>query len=172
MSTDKTSIEPISPTFSSMVFYAIYGFFFFLFSYYTLFSLSSKITLPFLPTLLGSLLIGGFLGFAFGEILVKPQPWWRLFLWACLMIIAAFLLLSFGVMIYGFIFDPYYVNHFQRWQDYFIIFGLINLTIIFIMGPWLLILTSLATVYFNKHFYPGLAAVDKQRQISQSSSKQ
>jgi hypothetical protein len=149
--------------FAATIFFAIYALLFLLFTKYTLLSLQNSLQLSLFPSLLVILLTGAFLGRLFADKLAKKSHWLRLFLLGCLMAIITILLVSFLVLVYSYFYDASFLNHLPRWQDYFIVYGLVVLSVTLIVGVWLIPLTGLVAIYFNKHFLPGLLAVDKKQ---------
>ena len=106
------------------------------------------------------LLASALLGREFGKILSKPSHWIRLFGTGIAMAILAILLVSIGAMVHAALYDASVFAKLHSWKDYFIIYGLLVATITLIIGVWLLPLTGIAAIYFNRRFFPRLKAID------------
>ncbi|KTD16596.1 hypothetical protein [Legionella jordanis] len=164
MTAETQKQRPISPRTVSAVFFAMFALLFLLFTKYTLLSLKDAALIPLLSSLLFSLILGLVLGALFGKALSKKGSWLRFFSWGLLMACLALIILS-CVVFANFLLTPSSQQfHFQHWQDYLIFWGAILVTLALTIGTWLLPLTGLAALYFNKHFWPGLIAVEEQNQ--------
>jgi hypothetical protein len=154
---------PITPEFAASIFFSIFALLFFLFSKYTLLSLKTSMVIPIFPYLIITLFTGTFIGKVFGTTLAKPRHWFLVFLIGVFLAFVGILLASLSLLIYSYMFDATLMQRIYHWQDYFIVYGLIALSMMLLIGVWLLPLMGLASVYFNKHFFPGLLAVDALR---------
>lgn len=98
-----------------------------------------------------------------GGILAKKGNWARPFGIGILVACLSLILTSLGLLAYYYLTDATFLKHLQHWQDYFVIYGVILLSLALTIGLWLIPLTGLVAVYFNKRFWPGLVAIDKKR---------
>lgn len=154
---------PISPKFAGAFFFAIYAFFFMLFAKYTLFSLQDRALLPLFSTIIISFFTGAFSGAILGNALVKKSRWTRPFFIGIALALLALFLGSLGILVHYYFHDPVFLQRFVHWRDYFVMYGVILLSLILTIGIWLIPITGLVAIYFNKHFYPGLLIADKNR---------
>lgn len=155
--------EPISPRFAGAVFFAIYALLFMLFTKYTLLSLRDSALLPLIPSILTSIITGIFVGGIFGSALTKTNGWLRPLFIGILLACLSLILCSLGIITHYYLKDPQFLSYFHHWQDYFVFYGAVLLSLFLTIGLWLIPLTSLVAIYFNKQFYPGLIAADQQR---------
>ncbi|MDP1602565.1 MAG: hypothetical protein Q8M03_04805 [Legionella sp.] len=153
----------LTARFAATLFFAIYALLFLLFTKYTLLSFQNSLRLPLFPSFLIALLAGAILGRLFVKKLAQKSHWFRVFLWGCLVALIAILFISLFVLVYSYFYDASFLNHLPKWQDYFIIYGLVVLSVTLVVGVWLIPLTGFAAIYFNKHFLPGLLAVNNTR---------
>ncbi|KTC71692.1 hypothetical protein Lbir_1547 [Legionella birminghamensis] len=153
--------KPISPRFAASIFFGIFALLFLIFTRYTLLPLKVNQGFSLGYALIIVPLFGMILGALFGNQLVKPSRWWRPFLLGLLLAIVYLLLISLAVLINSYWNDPNFSK--LSFRDYWVVYGAIFLSVTFIIGPWLMPVTALIAVYFNKHFFPGLRDVDKLR---------
>lgn len=158
------SSPPVSPRITGAVFFAIYALLFLFFAKYTLLSLQNASTLPFFPSMLVALLLGAFAGSISSKWLAKSGASLRTLLIGIIIAVLALLILSLGAFIHSCLNDPVFFNRLHHWQDYFLVYGAIFLSLLLIIGVWLVPLTALAAVYFNKRFLPGILALEQLRQ--------
>ncbi|STX29429.1 Uncharacterised protein [Legionella beliardensis] len=161
MDNNKNNNKPLSPQWTAAIFFAVFGFFFLLLTKYMLLSLQQSAALPFFPASLVALITGGFLGYLFGQQLIKERAWGYVFLLGLVIGVVAIILISIAVFIHAYFYDPTIINHLQHWRDYFIIYGIIFLSLLLTVGLWLILFMGLAAVYFNKRFWPTLVAIEK-----------
>jgi hypothetical protein len=154
--------QPLSPRFAGAVFFAIYALLFMLFTKYSLLSLKTSALLPLLPSIFISLIIGAFAGGIFGKILAKESHWLKPFLIGVLLACLVLILASLGVFLYSYVKDVT-LSNIHHWQDYWVIYGTILLSLALTIGLWLIPVTGLIAIYFNKHFFPSLIAIDQKR---------
>lgn len=152
----------ISPTFAAVVFFALYAFFFFLFTKFTISSLAISGVIPLFTGIIGSMITGRFIGYLFGNLLVKEISWQKLLFIGGLIGVIAILLISINILLYLVIFNPQFFKPLHYWQDFFVVYGMMTLSTFLILAPWLLPITAAATVYFNKSFYPRLLLAESQ----------
>ncbi|MDI9818107.1 MULTISPECIES: hypothetical protein [unclassified Legionella] len=151
----------VSPRFAGAIFFAAFSLLFLLFTKYTLLSLRDSALIPLFPSLLATLAIGALAGGLFGKMLAKKNGWlWPFFL-GILIACLALILLSLIIYIHYYFTDPSLFSRFQHWQDYLIFYGVILASLFLTIGLWLLPLTGLVAIYFNKKFWPGLMAIVK-----------
>jgi hypothetical protein len=67
------------------------------------------------------------------------------------------------MLIRAYFYDGLVFQHLQGWRDYLVLYGTLLLSMLLIVGVWLIPLTGLVSIYFSKHFLPGLLAVDRLR---------
>lgn len=163
--------NPLSPKFAGAIFFAIFAVLFMLFTKYTLLSLKDSLSLPLLPSLLIAAITGAFAGGIFGEVLAKKCHWLRPFFIGILLACLSLILGSLGVLTHSYLSNPSFFARFHHWQDYFVVYGVVLLSLTLTIGLWLIPLTGLVAIYFNKHFFPGLLAVDEKRQLENKQSK-
>lgn len=163
--------NPLSPRFAGAIFFAIFAVLFMLFTKYTLLSLKDSLLLPLLPALLIAAITGAFAGSIFGEFLAKKGTWVRPFLIGILLACLSLILGSLGVLTHYYLTNPDFFARLHQWQDYFVVYGVVLLSLTLTIGLWLIPLTGLIAIYFNKHFLPGLIAVDEKRQLENKQSK-
>lgn len=163
--------NPLSPRFAGAIFFAIFAVLFTLFTKYTLLSLKDSLLLPLLPSLLIAAITGVFAGSIFGEVLAKKGHWLRPFFIGILLACLSLILGSLGVLTHYHLSNPNFFARLHQWQDYFVVYGVVLLSLTLTIGLWLIPLTGLVAIYFNKHFFPGLLAVDKKRQLENKQSK-
>lgn len=156
-----TNHKPLSAGTTAAFFFAGYAVLFMLFTKYTLLSLKNNSALPLIPSIIIALIVGALTGRLFGNSLVKIRLWFYPFLIGVLLACLSLILSGIGVLIY------YYYNHVpffnspHHWQDYFILYGIVLLSLTLTIGLWLIPLTAVVAVYFNKRFWPGLLALDQ-----------
>ncbi|KTD31306.1 MULTISPECIES: hypothetical protein [Legionella] len=163
--------DSFSPRFAGAIFFAIYALLFTLFTKYTLLSLRDKALLPLLPSIFIALIIGALIGALLGKALAKNGHWFRPFLIGILLACLALIFGSLFVLMYYYSTDPLFSNHLQHWNDYFVVYGAILVSLILTIGTWFIPLTGFIAIYFNKHFLPGLIAADKQRMQTEEQTK-
>lgn len=163
MNQDSEHYTPLSPKLAGAVFFAIYALLFMLFTRYTLVSISYAALMPLLQSILISLLIGGLTGICLGKTLAKKSRWYRPFLLGIVLALLYIILGSLVVLLHSYFNDASFLSRVQSWKDYFVLYGAILLSLSLTIGLWLIPITGLMAVYFNKHFFPGLIAADKQR---------
>ncbi|CDZ77006.1 hypothetical protein BN59_01285 [Legionella massiliensis] len=163
MNQDSKHYSPLSPRLAGAVFFAIYAMLFMLFTKYTLISIKDTAVLPLLPSILISLLIGALAGSCLGKTLAKEGRWLRSFLIGIVLALLCLILGSLAILLHSYFKDASFLSHVQSWKDYFVLFGAILLSLTVTIGLWLIPLTGFIAIYFNKHFFPGLMAADKQR---------
>lgn len=171
MNPDSERYTPLSPRLAGAVFFAIYALLFMLFTKYTLISIQDTAVLPLLPTILLSLLIGALAGSCLGMRLAKKSRWYRSFLIGIFLALLCLILSSLAILLHSYFKDATFLSRIQSWKDYFVLFGAILLSLTVTIGLWLIPLTGFIAIYFNKHFFPGLIAVDKQRMQEERSTK-
>lgn len=163
MHLDNQHHTSINPRMIAAIFFVVFALLFLFFAKYTLLSLKNNQTFPLLPSLGFSLICGTIAGVIAGNWLSKTRNWLKCFLMGILLGLGTLIILSICLFINAYSSDAFFFNQIHRWQDYFVIFGVIFLSMLFIIGLWLIPLTGLAAVYFNKRFFPGLVAVEKLR---------
>lgn len=171
MKNESVQRAPLSPQFAGAVFFAIFSLLFVLFTKYMLLSLKDSLRLPLLLTLFSVIGISACIGALLGNVLAKPRHWFRLLLIGFSLAILAIVLASLGILLHACYYQAPLIHSLHHWQDYVIIYGVIVVSVTLIVGVWLIPATGLATIYFNKHFLPGLIAVDKQRMQSREATK-
>lgn len=160
----------INPEFAATIFFVIYAVLFLLFTKYSLIPLEMSADIPIVSSLIVALFIAAFLGRLFAKSLAGQHHWIRIFLTGVCMAILAILIASVIFFIRAWFYDASLFKLVHHWQDYFIIFGLRVLMTASIIGLWLGLLTGIAAIYFNKRFYPGLKAFDKQQTSEKDTS--
>ena len=153
----------MSTQFAGAIYFALFALLYFLFTKYTLLSLKDDMQLPFFPSGIFVFLIGGLIGRQFASLLAKKSHWLRSMMIGFIIAIVAILIAGVCVLIHSYFYDATFINSLKHWQNYFIVYGVIVLSITFVIGVWLIPLTGLAAIYFNKRFLPGLLAVDNIR---------
>ena len=171
MNPDVKAFHPISPRFAGAVFFAIFALLFMFFTKYTLLSLRDSALLPLLPAIVVSLITGAFVGGIFGPALAKQSYWLRPFVIGIVLACLALILASFGIIAHYYLVDANFFSRFHQWQDYFLVYGLILLSLTITVGVWFIPLTGLVAIYFNKHFLPGLIATDQKRFETEQQAK-
>lgn len=171
MISDSKEYHPISPRFAGAVFFAIFALLFLLFTKYTLLSLRDSALLPLLPSIPISIITGAFAGGLFGPALAKKSRWSRPFIIGVLIACLSLILGSLGVLTHYYLSDATFLNRFHQWQDHIVFYGLILLSLTMTIGIWLIPLSGLVAIYFNKHFLPGLLKTDQQRLKSLNQTK-
>lgn len=172
MNTDPNNkLAQFSPRIAGAIFFAIYAFLFTLFTKYTLLSLRDEGLLPLLPSIFISLIIGALIGALFGKALAKKSHWFRPFLIGILLACVALILGSLFVLIHYYSTDPLFSSRLQHWQDYFVVYGAILVSLLIVIGTWFIPLSGQVSIYFNKHFLPGLITADKQRLNTETHTK-
>jgi|GEM_PF-2224154 len=161
--TPNDKLSPLNPKMASAVFFAIYALMFLLFAKYTLLSLRDGMLLPLFPSLLIAPITGAFAGWWFGSVLAQPGKWFRAMIFGILLAVIALLLASLAVFVHAYFYDNTMASRLTHWQDFFIFYGVILASMTLIIGLWLIPITGLAAVYFNKRFLPGLLAADQLR---------
>lgn len=156
-STDET---PLSPQFAALIFFTLFSLLFFLF---IKFALLSKDNVPFILGISGSGLLGALFGYLNAPLLAKQQSLSRLIITGIAMAIVAILLISLVVLLHGYYKGGALLHSLHSWQDYCIIYGVIVASLGLIIGVWLIPVTVVAVVYFNKRFFPELVQLDKRR---------
>ncbi|KTC99493.1 hypothetical protein [Legionella erythra] len=149
------------------VYFGVFALLFLFFAKYTVLSLYGRQILPAFPALFYAVFIGALTGAVFGETLAKPGRWWRAVLWGLLIAVLVLFAISLGTFIHTYYSDPAFMSRAQHWQDYFVIFGVIFLSMLLVLGIWLIPLLALTALYFNQRFMPGIRAVE-QHQIHAS----
>ncbi|WP_058442166.1 hypothetical protein [Legionella brunensis] len=154
----------MNPQFAGAIFFAIFYLLLLVFTKYTLIPLKDSALIPLLPASLITIIIGGLVGSVFGAMLAKKSTWIRPFLIGLLVACIVLLLLSLIVMAYYYFTNSPLISRLQRWQDYFIFYGVILSTLSLTLGLFLIPFTGLASLYFNKRFWPGLVTAAQKRQ--------
>jgi hypothetical protein len=162
---------PLNLRFAGAVFFSIYSLLLMLFTKYTLLTLRETALLPLLPSIFIALITGAFTGYCFGKMLAKKGKWYRSFFIGLLLACLFLILGSIAVLIHSYFTDSTFLNRSQQWQDYFVIYGAILAMLTVTIGSWLIPLTGLIAVYFNKQFLPGLIAADTERLKTDNSTK-
>lgn len=160
---ETTEIKPFTPGFAGAVFFAIFGLCFLIFAKYTLLSLATNLNLPMFPAVLLVLITGAYLGSYFGEALAKCKTWYHALLIGCFMAVLGILFISLSTMVRAWIFDTGVYDKLHGWRDYVVVYGLLVASITLLAGVWLIPLTGLAAIYFNKHFLPRLLLVSQRQ---------
>ncbi|PJE10908.1 hypothetical protein [Legionella sp.] len=163
MNSKANNYSPLSPRFAGAVFFAVYLLLFSLFTKYTLLSLRDKALLPLLPSVFVALIIGALVGCFLGKALAKKAHWFRPFLIGILLAFLILILGSLAILAHYYFSDPIFVSRLQHVKDYFVVYGAILASLSLTIGLWFIPLSGLVAIYFNKHFLPGLIAVDQQR---------
>lgn len=163
MNQESNEYKPLSPRLAGAVFFAVFALLFMLFTKYTLLSLKDNALLPLLPAILISVITGAFAGGLFGKALAKESRWPRPLLIGILLACLSLILGSLGILTHFYLNDANFLIRFRQWQDYFVVYGVILLSLTMTIGVWLIPLTGFIAIYFNKHFLPGLMAVDQKR---------
>lgn len=158
----------VSPEFASSMFFVIFAILFLLFTKYSLLPLEMSNDIPFVSSFIVALFTAAFLGRVFAKSLTKQYHWLRIFLTGVLMAILAILIASVVFFIRAWFYDAALFRLAHHWQDYFIIFGLRVVMTASVIGLWLGVLTGLAALYFNKHFYPRLKAFENTQATSKN----
>mgnify|MGYP003388106233 CR=1 FL=1 len=167
-----TSESPaISPKFAGAIFFAVYALLFMLFAKYTLLSLRDTALLPFFSSILIAAVTGAFTGALFGGLLAKKSQWTRPFLMGIPLACLSLILGSLGIMIHYALSDPALLNRLGHWHDYLVLYGVILLSLVLTIGVWLVPITGIVSIYFNRHFFPGLRAADQQRLATKKPNK-
>lgn len=158
----------MSPKFAAAIFFAIFNFLLLLFTKYALMSLKDGALVPLLPASIIAIIIGILLGILFGQSLANQLTGFRAFSLGILIACCALVLLSLVILIYSYLTGSPIIQQIQHWQDYFILFGVILSTLFLTLGIWLIPLTAVASFYFNKRFWPGLAATMQKKQVAKN----
>lgn len=162
------SSSDISPRFAAALFFAIYALLFLVFTLYTLLSLKDSAGFPVGISFILIPLLGACLGAIFGQKMGQGRTaWWIIVLWSILMSLMAIAILSSAAFINSLVYDPSFLQRLHSFLDFLVIFALFFTYIFLIIGVWLIPLSAVAAMYFNRRFYPGLVAVDKLRQQKQ-----
>jgi hypothetical protein len=168
MNPNSTAQNSINPRFAGAIFFAVFALLFLLFTKYTLLSFRDSAQIPLLPALFFSLLVGLFFGGIFAPFLVKRSRWLRPFFLGLLMACLALILLSLLILAHYFLTAAVLLERFQHSQDYLVFLGAILATLFLTIGLWLLPITGLVALYFNKRFWPRLLSVDQKRHINKT----
>ena len=163
MNLPEKPLNTFSNKFAAGLFFSIFSLLFFLFTKYTLLSIQSRLSLPLFPLLFLVVFASGYVASKFGNALAKPASWYRVFFIGLLLAIIAILLISLVVLCWTIFQKDPILSELHNWKDYFVFLGLIFVSITLIIGVWLIPLTGLAAIYFNRRFLPGLKAVDETR---------
>lgn len=161
MSSENKSV--ITAEFAGTVFFGSYAVLFLLFTEYTLLPLQGSLHLPLYPSIFIILFAGAIVGRQFAPRLVRETYWLKLLLLGFLLAIVCILIASLSLLVRAILYDPTFFSGIHHWQDYFIAYGLIMLSITLVLGPWLIPLTGLAAIYFSRRFFPKLKAVEQLR---------
>lgn len=160
---DSKKMTPMSPQFAAAMFFAVFALLFLFFTKYTLLAFKDSVMLSLFPSMIIVVLIGGCLGALLGSWLAKKGSWLRPFLVGILLSALAILILSGCLLIHSYLYDVSFSVKIQKWQDYFLLYGVIAASLTFTIGLWLIPITGFVAVYFNKRFLPGLMAADQLR---------
>lgn len=158
-----TTSPPMSPRFAAAVYFALIALVFLIIAKYILLSLAGNLDLPLMGMVFTVMITGAFTGALFGRWLAKPQAWWKVMILGFVLAIVAIFQITCGILIKAYVYEIQWMAQLTNWQDYWVVFGMIFLSVTLIAGVWMIPLTGLAAIYFNKHFLPGLLAVDAQR---------
>lgn len=154
----------LNPRIPAVLFFAIFSLLFMLVIKYALLPLEGTGILPLFSSSLVAIGIGISLGMLFGSPLIKSRSWFGAFALGLLMGNIALVIMSIRLFIYAYTINPSFFVQFQHWQDYLIFYMAILVSLYVTLGIWLLPATGIAALYYNKRFYPGFLALDKQRQ--------
>lgn len=163
MQIKKTALHP---RMLSSLFFIVYALLFSLFIRFTIYPLLNKIFYPLIPRLTTVLLTAALLGFLFSPLLQKKGHWFRFFCIGVLMAICAILLTSLVVYFYAWHNGAHIFQVNRPMTDYFVIYGSIVAILTSAVGIWLLPLTGLVVIYFNKRFLPSLLHIEQKTQKS------
>lgn len=162
--------DSMSPRLAAALFFAVYALLVLILAKYILLSLNDKLQMSILPVALMVMMTGFFAGALFGNFLARPTAMWRILFWGALLALVALLQISLGIFIHAFATETLFFKKLASWYDYFVIYGLIFISVSLIVGLWLVPLTSLVAVFFNRRFFPGLVLADEQRQAEKDAS--
>ena len=160
MQTTPVKKDLISPEFAASVFFAIFAVLFLIFTKYSLLPLGMSRDIPAVSSFIVALFTAIFLGRLFAKSLSGPYHSIRIFLTGVFMAMLAIVISSLVFFIRAWFYDAALFQLARHWQDYFILFGLRVAMTASIIGVWLGLLTGIAALYFNKHFYPRLKAFE------------
>ncbi|MCA0404483.1 MAG: hypothetical protein LCH30_11975 [Proteobacteria bacterium] len=145
-----------NPRYVAMFFFAFNAILFVILTKYTLLSFNQAKILPLWPTLGLGILIGGFLGNLFGSSIATQKHWFKTILIGLAMALLALIILTLVLFIYYYSHRETIFVNLQGIKNYFILAGTLFLSLLLTIGLWLIPLTSLAALYFNRYFYPRL----------------
>lgn len=163
MTASEQEEKPLSPGLAAAIYFAIFSLCFLIFTKYTLLSLQDSLKLPLFPSILVAMFTGAYVGSLFGAALAGTRTWYHSFIIGCFIALFSLVLISLAIMVHAWFYDGAFYGRLHSWRDYFVIFGALFASITLIAGVWLIPLTGLAAIHFNRHFLPGLLAVDAQR---------
>lgn len=160
MQTAPVKKDLVSPEFAATVFFGIFAVLFLIFTKYSLLPLGLSANIPVVSSFIVALFTAIFLSRIFAKSLSGQYHWIRIFLTGVFMAMLAIVISSLVFFIRAWFYDAALFQLAHHWQDYFILFGLRVAMTASIIGVWLGLLTGIAALYFNKHFYPRLKAFE------------
>lgn len=153
----------INPRVVAAIFFAALMLLFLFFTKLTLLSLPDNQLFPILPSIFFALFTGLLVGAISGKSLATSGHWCKPLIIGIALALTVLLLISTTLFILSSLHNSNSIQSAPHWQDYFIIFGVLFLSMFLIIGTWLIPLVILATIYFNRRFFPGLVALEQQQ---------
>lgn len=153
--------QPVSPRLAGAIFFALFALLCMLFIKYTLLSIQESALLPLFTSILAAIGTGASAGAFFGGALAKKARWPRPFFLGVAVGLLALVLIAIRLFIFSYSKNPLLFDQFHSWQQYLVFYGALLASLLLTLGLWLLPLTGLIAIYFNKQFYPNLLLVDK-----------
>lgn len=155
--------KTLNPRIPAALFFAIFSLLFMLLIKYALLPLEGAGILPLFTSSLAAIGTGISVGIIFANQLIKGGSWLRPFTVGLAMGLLALILISVRLFIYAYTINPTFFSQFKHWQEYLVFYGAILASLLPTLGIWLLPATGIAAVYYNRQFYPGFLALDRQR---------
>lgn len=166
MNDTEIKIKPLNPRIPAALFFAIFSLLFMLVIKYAIIPLEGRAILPLFSSSVVAIGTGISVGLIFSHQLIKTGSWFRPFAIGLGMGTIALVLISIRLFIFAYTANPSFFDQFQNWQEYLVFYAAILISLFPTLGVWLLPATGIAAVYYNKQFYPGFDALDKQRQTT------
>ena len=139
---------------TAALYFAIFAVLFNLLAKYSLFIFKAGALLPVFSSTLLALLLGAVFGSFFGKHIATATKPGRIFAWGALLGITIIPCYSLGLQFIYYFHNHWMYEKIHQWQDYFVLYGVVVLFFTLIAGIWLIPLTGLAALHFNRRFLP------------------
>lgn len=145
----------INPRPYAAFYFAVFAAIFNLTAKWLLFVFKASILLPLYSSTMLAVLLGAVFGHLFGKKLVGHKTTLNLFFIGTLIALAMIPFYSLGLQLIYYFHNHAMYLQLHHWQDYLVLYGVMVLFFTLVAGIWLILLTGIAAVHFNRRFFPG-----------------